>query len=100
MNYDEQLMDSVDLKYPHYLIKDLGVLKAHQALVLQQMMKPVKGKRSDYRVYTENNGELYEIGSIFRSSVKPMIDLVGVDNLELHYSKSKTYIGDMLYILG
>ena len=90
----------VSMTYPNYLITDMSNLKQHQALVLQQMMKPIKGRRPDYKVYVNNGGEVFEMGGIFRGSVKLFVEIVGVENLEMRLSKDKVYTGDLIYILG
>lgn len=92
--------EKTKMSYPCYLVNDLSRLKQHQARVMQQMMKPIKGQRSDFRVYARTDDGLFEIGGIFRGSVKPFIDLVGEDNLELRLSEDKVLHGDKLYILG
>lgn len=93
-------MESTKMTYPNYLIKDMSHLKQHQAKVLQQMMKPVKGERPDYKVYVISNNEIFEIGGIFRGSVKLLINLIGESNLEMRLSKDKVYTGTMLYVLA
>lgn len=93
-------LESTKMTYPNYLIKDMSNLKQHQARVLQQIMKPMKGVRPDYKVYVQADGEIFEIGGIFRGSVRLLVDLVGEDNLEMRLSKDKVYTGNMLYVLG
>lgn len=92
--------ESVQISYPNYLISNSSCLKNHQAMVLKKMMEPIKGQRADYKVYIKDNGEIFEIGGIFRGSVRSLITLIGKENLILNLGKGKTYTGDMLYVLG
>lgn len=97
---DDIFMETIERRYPYYLIRDGFQMKKHQTIILQKMMTPVKGKRGDFPIYLEKGGDLYELGEIFRASTKAFIDLIGVDNLVLQLDEERQLTGDMLFVLS
>ena len=86
-------------KYPFICIDHGLEMPKHKWVAVSKMVKQTTSDKGIF-FYIKNGNDLYEAGSLAKSQVKAIIDLVGLDNIIGYYSEDKELKGDRLYVLA
>lgn len=89
----------VDMDFPFICLQGNIQMPKHKWIIVSKLVKQVSSDKG-ISFYIQRGGNIYKAGSLARSQVKALIDIVGLENLFGFYSKDKKLEGDRLYVLA
>lgn len=87
------------MSYPCILIREDFKCPEHRMIVISKMVKMSAREVKDIALYFIMGGELYKVGMLSGYQVKPLVDIVGLDNISAYYAEDKKLEGDKVYVL-
>lgn len=87
-----------DLSYPCIVLDDGFKCPMHRMLVISNMVKSNTPDK-DISLYFTKGYDMYKVGMLSGTQVKPLLDILDISKLKAYYDKGVELTGDMVYTL-